>query len=45
MKEDFLHYVWKYQKFYVQELTTTSGTNLTIVKVGEHNHNSGPDFF
>ncbi len=45
MKEDFLHYVWKYQKFYFQELSTTNGTNLTIVKVGEHNDNSGPDFF
>ena len=45
MKEDFLHYVWKYQKFNVQKLTTTCGTNLVIVKVGEHNFNSGPDFF
>ncbi len=45
MKEDFLHYVWKYQKFNVQKLITTSGANLIIVKVGEHNLNSGPDFF
>ncbi len=45
MKEDFLHYVWKYQKFNVQKLTTTCGANLIIVKVGEHNLNSGPDFF
>ncbi len=45
MKEDFLHYVWKYQKFNVQKLITTCRTNITIVKVGEHNYNSGPDFF
>jgi len=45
MKEDFLHYVWKYQKFNVQKLTTTGGVTITIVKVGEHNINSGPDFF
>ncbi len=45
MKEDFLHYVWKYQKFNVQKLFTTCRTTLTIVKVGEHNNNSGPDFF
>ncbi len=45
MKEDFLHYVWKYQKFNVQKLTATNGANLVIVKVGEHNFNSGPDFF
>jgi len=45
MKEDFLHYVWKFQKFYAQDLATINGCRLKIVKVGEHNQNSGPDFF
>ncbi len=45
MKEDFLHYVWEFQKFYTQDIATTDGSSITISKVGEHNHNSGPDFF
>lgn len=45
MKEDFLHYVWKFQKFETAQLTTTTHELLTIVTVGQHNVNSGPDFF
>jgi len=45
MKEDFLHYVWKFQKFTTQGLSTTDGANISIINVGEHNHDSGPDFF
>ncbi|MGJ8667703.1 MAG: DUF2851 family protein [Patiriisocius sp.] len=45
MKEDFLHYVWKFQKFNTKQLTTTSGEAIHVVKVGMHNNNSGPDFF
>ncbi|ARV14895.1 DUF2851 family protein [Polaribacter sp. SA4-12] len=44
MNEDFLHYVWKYQLFSVHNLKTTTKENLTILKIGSHNHNSGPDF-
>ena len=45
MKEDFLHYVWKFQKFSTQNLNTSEGDSIIIEKVGDHNHNSGPDFF
>ena len=45
MQEDFLHYVWKHKKFATQSLQSTSGDIITLVKVGQHNHNSGPDFF
>jgi len=45
MKEDFLHYVWKFQKFSMQNLRTSEGLVINIEKVGEHNQNSGPDFF
>ena len=45
MKEDFLHYVWKFQKFNTQDLKTTTGDLLRIIAVGQHNQNSGPDFF
>ncbi len=45
MKEDFLHYVWKFQKFSRKNLSTISGAAITIVKVGVSNENAGPDFF
>jgi hypothetical protein len=45
MNEDFLHYVWKYQLFSVHDLKTTTKEDLTILKIGSHNFNSGPDFF
>ncbi len=45
MQEDFLHYIWKHKKFTTPSLQTTSGELITVVQVGQHNHNSGPDFF
>ncbi len=45
MREDFLQYVWKYKKFPLQHLTTTTKEDVVIVSVGTHNTNSGPDFF
>jgi hypothetical protein len=45
MQEDFLHHVWKFQKFSKTDLKTTDGALVTIVKQGEYNHHSGPDFF
>ena len=45
MKEDFLHYVWKFQKFTTTQLKTTEGALVKILSVGQHNHDSGPDFF
>ncbi|MDO6760178.1 DUF2851 family protein [Tamlana sp. 2_MG-2023] len=45
MKEDFLHYIWKLKKFEIRNLKTTDGAPILIRTVGEHNFNSGPDFF
>lgn len=45
MKEDFLHHVWKFSKFNTTNLETTDGASLSIVQVGQHNLNAGPDFF
>lgn len=45
MKEDFLHYVWKFQKFDVGEYYTSNNESLHIRDQGSHNLNSGPDFF
>lgn len=45
MKEDFLHYVWKFQKFDVFDFHTTNNEKFHIRNQGSHNLNSGPDFF
>lgn len=44
-KEDFLHYIWKFKRFKTQDLVTTNGESIHIIKVGLHNQDSGPDFF
>lgn len=44
MNEDFLHYVWKFQKFSSLGLTTVQGDSLQVQKVGTHNFDAGPDF-
>ncbi len=45
MQEDFLHYIWKHKKFDSLKLKTFNGELISIVSVGQHNLNSGPDFF
>jgi hypothetical protein len=49
MKEDFLHYIWKFKKFGISKeypnLKTTNGENLVILKTGEYLQLAGPDFF
>lgn len=45
MQEDFLHYIWKHKKFNVSTIKTTDNETVFIVSVGQHNQNSGPDFF
>ncbi|MFB9054874.1 DUF2851 family protein [Formosa undariae] len=45
MQEDFLHYLWKYKKFDVGALETVKGETIQLIQVGQHNFNSGPDFF
>ncbi|WP_375581088.1 DUF2851 family protein [Marivirga tractuosa] len=44
MKEDFLHYVWRYQKFDKNELETSDGASIKTIKTGFAHSNSGPDF-
>ncbi len=43
-KEDFLHYIWRFQKYNHHDLNTTTGNNITIIHPGYHNDNAGPDF-
>lgn len=45
MQEDFLHYVWKFQKFSKTNLISQSNEAVEIVLQGSHNLDSGPDFF
>jgi len=45
MKEDFLHYIWQYKLFDPERLVTTSGEGVDILHPGNHNKDSGPDFF
>ncbi|MDQ7916114.1 DUF2851 family protein [Mesonia sp. MT50] len=46
MKEDFLHYLWKFKKFDFLNALTAQGETLQILQVGNHNETkSGPDFF
>lgn len=45
MKEDFLHYVWKFQKLTCSEFRTVENERLFVRKQGSHNLNAGPDFF
>ena len=45
MKEDFLHYLWKFKKFELSNLTTSNAEVLTIVNSGQYLQLAGPDFF
>lgn len=45
MREDLLHYIWKYRKLQLTNLVTSKNEAVTILDVGSHNHLAGPDFF
>ncbi len=45
MKEEFLHYLWKFKKFNSLNLETSNGEEITIVNVGQYLELAGPDFF
>ncbi len=45
MKEDFLHYLWKFKKFDTSNLQTTTNQPITILKAGDYLQLAGPDFF
>lgn len=45
LKEDFLHYLWKFKKYAFAKAYTTSNQPITLVQVGQHNELAGPDFF
>lgn len=45
IKEDFLHYLWKFNLFDISNLAAIHGEKIQILNVGTHNKNAGPDFF
>ena len=45
MKEEFLHYLWKYSLFDPDKLLDNEGNKITVISPGEYNRDSGPDFF
>ncbi|WP_405383458.1 DUF2851 family protein [Maribacter sp. LLG6340-A2] len=45
MKEDLLHYIWKYKKYPINSLQSTCGKSIQVKSSGLHNLLSGPDFF
>lgn len=45
MKEEFLHYLWKFKKFDTLNLKTFNGEEISIINVGQYLELAGPDFF
>ena len=45
MKEEFLHYLWKYSLYYKDKLVDQHGNKIEVINPGEYNRDSGPDFF
>jgi hypothetical protein len=44
MREDFLHYVWQHQYFDKNDLRTTDGEEIQVLRPGQRNADAGPDF-
>ena len=45
MNESFLQYIWQHRLLQSRNLVTTDGRQLKILRPGELNRDSGPDFF
>jgi hypothetical protein len=45
MKEEFLHYLWKYNLYDQDSLTDNENNKIVVIHPGEYNRDSGPDFF
>jgi hypothetical protein len=44
MKEEFLHYVWKYRLYDAGNLVDSDGNRVEVISPGEYNRDAGPDF-
>jgi hypothetical protein len=45
MKEEFLHYLWKYSLYDRDKLFDSENNKILVLDPGEYNRDSGPDFF
>jgi hypothetical protein len=45
MKEEFLHYLWKYNLYYKDKLFDNEGNLIKVIHPGMYNRDAGPDFF
>jgi hypothetical protein len=45
MKEEFLHYLWKYNLYDPESLIDNDGNKIIVIHPGEYNRDAGPDFF
>jgi len=45
MKEEFLHYLWKYNLYDHEKLFDGEKNKIIVLDPGEYNRDSGPDFF
>ena len=45
MKEEFLHYLWKYNLYDPVSLIDSNGNKILVIQPGEYNRDAGPDFF
>ncbi len=45
MKEEFLHYLWKYGLYDKERLFDNEKNKIIVLDPGEYNRDSGPDFF
>jgi hypothetical protein len=45
MKEEFLHYLWKYSLYDKDSLVDDENNKIIVLNPGEYNRDSGPDFF
>lgn len=45
MNEDLLHTIWKYKLIGTIDFIGSKGEIIKVISIGEHNQDSGPDFF
>ncbi|MDR2834968.1 MAG: DUF2851 family protein [Bacteroidales bacterium] len=45
MNEEFLHFIFQYKLWTNKKLLLDNGEEFEILEIGQHNFNSGPDFF
>jgi Protein of unknown function (DUF2851) len=45
MKEEFLHWLWKYSLYDQERLFDNEKNKIIVLNPGEYNRDSGPDFF